>query len=94
MRSWGVCSRGWWGAGRCRRFQGFGSKGNAGARLPDTQIASGVKDALSVGTQKAVTLVAKPGGYLENSAIKILLPKNLQIVEKGLRGGGAGAEDR
>jgi hypothetical protein len=49
-----------------------------------------LKQALSVGTEKAVKLVSAPGGYLDNAAIKILLPKNLQVVEKGLRAAGQG----
>jgi len=50
-----------------------------------------LKDALSVGTKKAVALVDRPGGYLDNAEIKILLPKNLQPLEKGLRAAGQGA---
>jgi hypothetical protein len=49
-----------------------------------------LKEALSVGTQKAVRLVDKPGGYLDNEAIKILLPQNLRPVEKALRAAGQG----
>jgi hypothetical protein len=60
------------------------------SNLSDTKIASGLKDALSVGTQNAVKLVDKPGGYMENSAIKILLPKDLRPVEGALRGAGQG----
>jgi Protein of unknown function (DUF4197) len=58
--------------------------------LSDTKIASGLKDALSVGTKNAVHLVDKPGGYLDNAAIKILLPKSMQPVEGLLRGAGQG----
>jgi hypothetical protein len=65
-------------------------QGGLGAGLDDSQIASGLKDALAVGTKKAVTLVDHPGGYLDNAAIKILLPKNLQPVEKMARGAGQG----
>jgi len=64
--------------------------GGLGAGLSDSQIGDGLKQALSVGTQKAVTLVSAQGGYLDNAAIKILLPKNLQPVEKVLRGAGQG----
>jgi hypothetical protein len=66
------------------------NSGSLGAGLDDSQIASGLKDALSVGTKKAVTLVDHPGGYLDNEAIKILLPKNLQPVEKMARSAGQG----
>ena len=60
------------------------------ANLSDTKIASGLKEALSVGTKNAVHLVDKPGGYLDNAAIKILLPKSLQPAEGLLRGAGQG----
>jgi hypothetical protein len=70
--------------------KGGSAVGGLGAGLSDSQIGSGLKDALSVGTQKAVKVVSAPGGYLDNAAIKILLPKNLQPVEKVLRGAGQG----
>jgi len=69
-----------------------GASGGLGAGLSDSEIGSGLKESLSVGTKKAVTLVSAPGGYLDNAAIKILLPKNLQPVEKVLRGAGQGAK--
>ena len=65
-------------------------KSRAGAGLSDAQIGSGLKEALAVGTQKAVKQVARPGGYLENKAIKILLPQSLRPVETGLRAIGQG----
>jgi hypothetical protein len=70
---------------------GFRAKANTAAALNDATIASGLKEALSVGTQKAVRLVAKQGGYLDNEAIKILVPQNLRTVEKVSRGLGQGA---
>ena len=79
------------GYGQMPQIPGFGGgSAKAGAGLPDAQIGAGVKDALSVGTQKAVTLVAKPGGYLKNEAIKILLPSNLRPVQKALVAAGQG----
>jgi len=72
------------------QIPGFGGKSNSASGLGDTQIASGLKEALSVGTEKAVKLVARPGGYLENNEIKILLPQNLRPIEKVLRGAGQG----
>jgi hypothetical protein len=39
---------------------------------------SGLKEALSVGTEKAVGLVSKQDGYFRNELIKILLPENVQ----------------
>ena len=65
---------------------------NPAQSLSDPQIASGLKEALSVGTQKAVKLVDKPGGYLENQEIKILLPSKLRPLEGTLRAAGQGAK--
>ncbi len=50
----------------------------AGKGLDDSTIASGLKDALSVGTKNAINLVSKTDGYFGNRAIKILLPDNIQ----------------
>jgi hypothetical protein len=50
----------------------------AGLGLDDSTIASGLKDALSVGTKHAVSLVSKLDGYFGNEAIKILLPDKIQ----------------
>lgn len=70
------------------RIPGLGTLSSSG--LSDTKIAAGLKDALSIGTQKAVKLVDHPGGYLDNPAIKISLPSNLRPVESVLRGAGQG----
>jgi hypothetical protein len=50
----------------------------------DSKIASGLKEALRVGAENAVILTGKTDGYFGNQAIKILLPKNLRPLEKGL----------
>ena len=60
--------------------------------LSDATIASGLKEALQVGTQNAVNLTGRPDGYFQNAAIKILMPSQLQPVEKGLRAAGYGAQ--
>jgi hypothetical protein len=73
------------------KVPGFGAKANTAAGLSDATIGSGLKEALSVGTQKAVRLVDQPGGHLNNEAIKILVPQNLRTVEKVARGLGQGA---
>jgi hypothetical protein len=72
------------------QIPGFGNRSTNGSALDDTKIASGLKEALVVGTEKAVKLVARPGGYLDNEAIKILLPQSLHPVEKILRAAGEG----
>ena len=60
--------------------------------LSDAQIASGLKEALQAGTQNAVSLTGRPDGYFQNAAIKILMPSQLQPIEKGLRAVGYGPQ--
>jgi hypothetical protein len=54
-------------------------------RLSDDKIVLGLKEALDIGTGNAVTRVGQVDGYFKNAIIKILLPKKLQTIEKGLR---------
>jgi hypothetical protein len=58
--------------------------------LTNDEIIAGLKEALGVGTQKAVALVSKPDGYYKNPDIKIPLPESVQKVEKLLRATGYG----
>ena len=60
------------------------------AGLSNTQIASGLKEALRVGAENAVKLTGRPNGYFGNQAIKILLPKELRPLDKPLRALGYG----
>ena len=47
--------------------------------LPDEKTAaSGLKEALSIGTENAVKSVSRMNGYFSNDRIKILLPDNIQ----------------
>src|SRR5271154_730339 len=54
------------------------------SELSDSKIGSGLKEALQVGADNAVKLTGKTDGYFGNEAIKILVPKNLRPLEKGL----------
>jgi len=65
---------------------GLGQK----SELSDSKIASGLKEALRVGAEKAVKLTARTDGYFGNPEIKILMPKNLRPLETGLRAIGYG----
>lgn len=85
-----LCSVGSQLSAQLPQIPGLGKKSDNTSALDNTQIASGLKEALSVGTKNAVAQVAKPGGYLENAAIKILLPPNLRSAEKVLRAAGQG----
>jgi hypothetical protein len=53
--------------------------------LSDSKINAGLKQALQIGAENSVKLVGRKDGYFGNDAIKILMPKNLQSLEKGLR---------
>jgi hypothetical protein len=57
----------------------------------DTFIA-GLKEALDIGTRKAVTAVSRENGYFDNLNIKIPVPDELEDVEKILRK--VGMDDR
>ncbi|MGD2096623.1 MAG: DUF4197 domain-containing protein [Desulfobacterales bacterium] len=63
--------------------------GSAGG-LSNDEITAGLKEALQVGTEKAVGLVSQPDGFYQNPAIKIPLPESVQKVEKLLRTAGYG----
>ena len=58
----------------------------------ESEIVEGLKQALEIGTGKAVDLVSKQGGYLNNPKIKIPLPASVQKVENLLRGAGFGSK--
>ncbi|MDX9746340.1 MAG: DUF4197 domain-containing protein [Syntrophales bacterium] len=52
-----------------------------GVSSPDAQTtASGLKEALTVGAEKAVGLLSREDGYFENHMVKILVPKQIQKV--------------
>jgi hypothetical protein len=42
--------------------------------LSESEVIQGLKKALVIGTEKTVNLLSQPGGYLNDGAIKILLP--------------------
>jgi Protein of unknown function (DUF4197) len=57
----------------------------AGEGLGDAKIGQGLKEALRVGTENAVSLTGSLDGYFMNQAIKILMPERLKSLEQGLR---------
>ena len=46
----------------------------------DSQVVGGLKEALTIGTGNAVSLVSVTDGYFANQAIKILMPEKIQKV--------------
>ena len=57
---------------------------NSASGLSESKVASGLKQALQVGSENAVKIVGKPNGYFENQAIKIGMPKDLHLLETGM----------
>ena len=60
--------------------------------ISESEIVEGLKEALEIGTAKAVELKTKKGGYYNNPEIKIPLPESVQKVENLLRGAGFGSK--
>jgi hypothetical protein len=61
----------------------------AGASLSQSEIGSGLKDALKVASQRVVGRVGKPDGYNGDPAIRIPLPGPIQKIEGPLKAVGA-----
>jgi hypothetical protein len=66
-------------------LKGLGGIMGGGGELSDVRIGSGLREALKVGTENAVTQTGTVDGFLRNRAIKILMPKPLQNIEQPLR---------
>jgi hypothetical protein len=56
-----------------------------------TEIATGIKQALEIGTSQGADLLSAKDGFLGNAAVKILFPPEAQKVEKTLRAIGLGS---
>ena len=65
-------------------------QGLGGHDQGDSRTASGLKEALQIGTEHAVDLTGTTDGFFKNEAIKILMPEKLRTTEKGLRAAGMG----
>jgi hypothetical protein len=64
--------------------------GGAAASLSESQIESGLKQALSVGAERAVEVLGSSGGFLNDSSVRIPLPGVLDTAGKSLRAIGQG----
>ncbi|MCC7079384.1 MAG: DUF4197 domain-containing protein [Burkholderiales bacterium] len=53
--------------------------------LSNQDASAGLRDALTQGAGKAVELLGRPGGFLDNPKVKIPLPDTLRRVESGMR---------
>lgn len=71
--------------------QVLGSINTSSGSLSSNEIAAGLKEALSIGTQNSASKLSAVDGFFSNAAIKILLPEEAQKVESTLRNIGLGS---
>lgn len=64
---------------------------NEGGGISDAMIAGGLREALDFGIDKQVSKLTKQDGFYKNNLVKILLPSELQKVDKTLRDIGLGS---
>ena len=63
---------------------------NRQGSLSDLDISRGLREALTKGVRNAVDDLGRTNGFLDNSRVRIPLPKELQRTEKALRAVGQG----
>lgn len=69
----------------CAELQSVVDSLPQGGVMSNTDIASGLRQALDFGIEKQVTKLTQTDGFYKNDLVKILLPAELQKVDKGLR---------
>ena len=58
--------------------------------VDDGETAAGLREALVIGSENAVLATGRVDGYFANEVIKILLPEDFDLLERGLRVVGQG----
>ncbi len=74
----------------CAELQKVVSQLPSGGALSQEQIGNGLKQALDNGIKNQVSKLTSENGFYKNELVKILLPEELQAVDKGLRKIGLG----
>jgi hypothetical protein len=69
---------------------GSGASLSAASSLSTAQIDAGLKEALSIGAERAVAVLGSDGGFMNDAAVRIPLPGSLDTVARGLRAAGQG----
>ncbi len=69
----------------CAELQKIASQLPQGGALTEAQIGAGLRQALDNGISHQVSKLTAKDGFYKNELVKILLPKELQVVDKGLR---------
>src|ERR1700712_5645732 len=58
---------------------------SSSSNLSNADIVSGLKEALNTGTTKSANRLSLADGFLKDAAVKILLPPQVQKIEKTAR---------
>ena len=75
----------------CTELQGVVNQlPGGGTTVGTAEIAEGLRQALNMGIEKQVSKLASEDGFFKNELVKILLPQELQKVDKTLRDVGLG----
>ncbi len=69
----------------CNELQQVVNQLPSGTVLGNEEIANGLREALDKGVDKQVSKLTKADGFYRNELVKILLPEELQKVDKTLR---------
>jgi uncharacterized protein DUF4197 len=69
-------------------LDGFFRGSKMGGGLNPSTTGAGLREALAVGTENAVSLLSSKNGYFSNEAVKILVPEKIQNVAETLKKSG------
>ena len=69
----------------CAELQQVANQLPQGGALGNDEIANGLREALDMGIKKQVSKLTQTDGFLKNELVKIVLPQELQKVDKTLR---------
>lgn len=69
----------------------LGGGGSAVSGLTDGEIAGGLKEALSIGSDNVVKQLSTPGGFNADPKIRVPLPDSLQTIQKTMNKFGLGS---
>lgn len=72
-------------ADKLTESSGSTSVSGVSSALSNDQVIQGLKEALQIGAEKAISLLGRDGGYLKDAQVRIPLPDTLNTVAKGLR---------
>ncbi|MCM4153192.1 DUF4197 domain-containing protein [Arenibacter sp. N53] len=69
----------------CSELQQVVNQLPQGGTIGNDEIANGLREALSMGIDKQVTKLTQTDGFFKNELVRIMLPEELQKVDKTLR---------